>query len=129
MSLPLSLIEARKELDETNDCTVMALSIACSVTYREAHEALKEAGRPHQKGCRMPTQLAALVSLGRTLKRVDMPKAKTMISLGRTLPSRGIFWAYTSKRRHVAACRGGVVLDWSANTRYRVQEVYRVVKL
>jgi len=43
----------RKSQKETNDCTVIAMSIVCRSTYKEAHEKMKFAGRKNGKGFRL----------------------------------------------------------------------------
>lgn len=127
MSIPQHLKEARTAYGERNDCTVIALSIAAGVDYATAHEAMRLEGRRNCRGVYLGQQSRALARLGRKLVSVRMPTARTVTTLERALPSRGIFWAYTTGYRHVLACRAGKVLDWSAGRRHRIEEIYRVV--
>jgi hypothetical protein len=43
-------IMTRMEMNETNDCSVLALAMACRIDYHLSHVALKMAGRKNRQG-------------------------------------------------------------------------------
>lgn len=51
-------------VNESNDCAVIALAIACDVPYEYAHEALKEQGRIYRQGVLIWQLKKALEEMG-----------------------------------------------------------------
>lgn len=147
MSMPTKLKTTSLAMGECNDCTVIAVAVAAGVDYEVAHEAMHRAGRRKGRGAQLTVVWRALRSLGfeveclrtKYARRVaaegvaiaERPpawvhRAKTATSLGAFLPARGNLLALTSRRRHILACRGGKVLDWTEGRRHRIDEIYRV---
>ena len=60
-----------KEMGERNDCAVTALAAITGKTYKQAHKALKGAGREDRKGTFQYQMEAAAESLGFRLVRVS----------------------------------------------------------
>jgi len=128
------------------DCSVKAIAIACGISYDEALQATKQ--DRHRRGDYASWQgiFDIIRSYGFELKLVlirpdqfrniygfETPKrprftAKTMITLQRELPSRGVFLIATGSGRHVAVARAGRIQDWTADRRSRVSAVWRVTK-
>ena len=123
----MNYIKAAKkatELNETNDCSVKAVSIACDVPYFVAHKALKLQGRRNRKGSLIPQIRRAFESLG--FKTVQVKhKAATVSTLANdSTVQQGFYVAVVS--RHILAVVNGKIEDWSEGSRRRIESVYRV---
>ena len=123
---------AAAKLRETNDCTVKAVAVVTGLPYAEAHALLRRYGRRPGHGMTAfgpKGYHAAIESLGFTVTRLEghaLNRCKTIVTLGRALPSRGVFLVLTSSNRHVLAARGGQVHDYTAGRRHRIASVWRV---
>ena len=53
---------------EANDCSVVAVAIACNVPYSHAHEAVKECGRENRHSCNHKKWSKAIELLGGNIK-------------------------------------------------------------
>lgn len=121
------VIAESQSLNETNDCSVQAIALATDTPYKVVHDLFGQVGRRRCRGTWRFQQLAVLEKLGFEYKsEIHRFKARTITTLERELPSRGIFIVYT--RGHMLCCRGGMVLDWTQGRRHRILEVHRVVK-
>jgi hypothetical protein len=113
--------------NETNDCTVKAVSIVCDVPYHVAHKALALQGRVNRRGA-YPNQIEkAIESLGFKFAHLVYVKAATCATLARD-PAvyKGFFVAYV--KRHILAVVDGKIEDWTATScRRRLEGVYKVV--
>ena len=113
-----------RSVNEWNDCTVKAISIACDVPYKVAHKALANEGRRNRCGCYGHQQKAAIKALGFKVEMKDVT-AKTMGTVARDKAVQdGHFLVYV--RAHVAAVVNGKVEDWTEGRRHRVISVYKV---
>ncbi len=126
MSLPAKLIKDSQSFNESRDCTVKAVAIACNVPYKVAHKAMSDNGRKPRQGAYPFQTHNAIKSLGFKVEMTHRFTAKTITTLARELPSRGVFIVHV--RGHVLACRGGEVKDWTEGRRNRILSVYRVSK-
>lgn len=127
-----------EKFGEKNDCSVKAVALATGTKYSKVHYAFKKQGRKEGRGTHFYQQVAVLRELGFELKLVHVGhyndpkvknkfKAKTVTTLERELPSRGIFLVYTSG--HMLCARGGKILDWTQGRRHQLRDIYRVVKI
>jgi hypothetical protein len=136
-----------RSMNETNDCTVVAISIVCGVSYEVAHNALKTHGRKDRQGAYRGTQLRAIESLGFHVASVYRHHIKegiiakypaphnTLQSATTHHPERfkKIWGALESNlllftKRHVSAYKDGVVKDWAKGKAKRVEEIWVVRK-
>lgn len=133
-----------EKFGERNDCSVKAVALATGTQYAKVHYEFAKQGRKQGRGTHRWQQEAVLAAFGFELKLVHshraglswaLPeeqvlknkfKAKTVTTLERELPSRGVFLVYT--RGHMLCARGGKILDWTQGRRHQIKEVYRVVK-
>jgi hypothetical protein len=119
--------EALTATGDTNFCSVIALAFALDISPAQAQKRLREFGRRKGKGITLPVLLLAIVEGGRSYKRLTKhrcTKAKTMITLMKSIPKRGTFLVYQTT--HVAIVRDGEVMDWSEGRRKRIIAVYRI---
>ena len=122
-------------MGETNDCSVKAVAVVTGLSYAEAHALCRQFGRRNRKGM-FPIQYhAAIKSLGFTIEKLiagnangstshRLMKCKTIVTLGRNLPKRGVFLVRV--RGHVLAARAGKIHDWTEGRRHRIEAIYRV---
>jgi len=113
---------------ETNDCSVIAASIAGRVPYNVAHAALKAQGRKARGGAYLGWTKNALKGMGCRVERVEAGKQPngsrwTATSIGRKFP-KGYY--LVSYRGHIAAMVNGVVEDWTEGRRHVVESVWQV---
>ena len=119
---------------ETNDCSVIALSIVAECSYAKALKAMTDAGRKPRKGATLDQMLTAAASLGIDLECVYASNVEwvrqvygkpTMRTVARRFntPNKH-FLAFV--RGHVAAFRDGEVADWTNGRRHQVQAVFEV---
>jgi len=125
MAIPKNLLKASEKMGERRDCSVKAVAITCGVKYEIAHKALSDAGRNFRQGSNFSSIEQAVNSLGRSMiPENNKFKAKTVVTLARELPKRGVFLVMV--QGHIIACRSGKVLDWTDGRRHRIQEIWRV---
>lgn len=120
--------KAGRYAGERNDCTVIAVSIACRVPYNKAHAALGSYGRKRGRGANSTQWLGACRYLGCQWEQVNVgtqPNGSgwTGCTIGRRFP-RGYY--LVRFRGHLAAMVNGKVEDWTDGKRNRVIDVYRV---
>ena len=127
-----------KKFGERNDCSVKAVALATGTKYAKVHYEYAKQGRKEGRGTHFYQQVKVLRELGFELELVHVGhyvdknvknkfKAKTVTTLEKELPSRGIFLIYT--RGHMLCARGGKILDWTQGRRHQLRDIYRVVKL
>ncbi len=141
----IELREKAKSLNETNDCSVKALTIVTGLAYELCHAALKTAGRRDRDGATVGQMRSALAALGFNA-RYDREFSSDMIS---TYPKahqilKGLTthhpvrfakqWAdvrpcLLMQSRHVSAFVDGRVHDWAEGTARRVTQVWFVEKM
>lgn len=132
---------------EHNDCSVVAISLACGVPYKEAHAMLASLGRKKKRGTLRDHTIEAVGLLGFKLRPWTFMEHHQMIA---SYPSphrknckyitshhlqrfpkawekaKGTMLLFSS--RHVLCARGGEVLDWSVNAPLRINTIYDVTK-
>jgi hypothetical protein len=120
----------RKQLNETNDCSVFAIAIACRLSYKKAHEVMESFGRKRRKGVDTFTIMRAAQWLGFELTAVKNLKQKsgsryTPKTIGEKL-KRGYHLAFV--HRHVLGVVNGTVYDWTEDRNHRITEAYKITR-
>jgi len=120
----------RKKQDEKNDCSVIATSIVCRTTYKEAHAACAAHGRKSKQGMYTSSILKAIRSLGFSVEPVKRLKQKngsrfTPKTIGDKL-KRGYY--ICSCNDHVFAVVNGDVEDWTEGRKHYINEAYKIVR-
>jgi hypothetical protein len=132
---------------ERSDCSVVAISLACDVSYQRAHASLAALGRKSKRGTPRDFTIRAVKDFGYELRKWSLQE---MIDVVRDYPgvhaqlhgitshhlrrfprawekrSRGTLLLFSN--RHVLCAKAGVVLDWSINNALRIREIYDVIK-
>ena len=132
----LALTQCRRDssnMGERRDCAVIALAIACGVSYARAHACLKSAGRCDRCGTHNHTIEQAILKAGRrySVKYSRLVKYREKpITVCRLLdwelPKRGAFIVRTSS--HFFAYVDGKVYCWMKhNSRARVQRAWQII--
>ncbi len=121
----------RKAQNETNDCSVIALSIACRTTYKAAHEAMREVGRKNRKGMVTSGILIAVQQAGFKIEGVKKLRQKsgskfTPKTIGDKL-KRGYYLCFSNN--HVFAVVNGDIEDWTNNRQHRINEAYKITRI
>jgi hypothetical protein len=139
------------DMNERMDCSVIAIAIACSVSYQAAHAALKTAGRRNRCGTKIPVSKAAIKALGYTvrqwtkvemramLKSYGLPPSKCYANITthhprQTSQGTGVSdaWQETHSNmifvtaKHMLAYKDHEVSDWSINKALYVKHVWEV---
>lgn len=110
--------------NESNDCTVRALSNAGDIPYANAHELLKKHGRKDNNGAKFSTMQKAYNEAGFTLKsvhgttqqarfvaRVTKHETKTGVTLAKILPKLGFGKYIINTTGHAVAVVDGKIID------------------
>ena len=132
----------RKESEthgEHNDCSVIAVSVACGITYQEAHKAMAEQGRKNNDGSNPTSILKAIRMQGFHTESVEpceiidrYPGVHSGLRhitthhperFAKHWPS-GTYVVFT--RGHVAAIVDGVTVDWTHGRARRVKMIYKI---
>ena len=121
-------IMTRIEMNETNDCSVLAVALTCRIDYHLSHVALKMAGRKNRHGVFPEHIKKATQHLGFTLGPVIRPKQAngskyTPRTIGQQFPA-GRYLAFS--RSHVFALIYGEAQDWHKGRRYHIIKVQEI---
>ena len=127
----LDSLSAARKIGESRDCAVRAVSIAARVPYDVAHSLLSQKGRRPGRGTHDWQYLGVLKDLGFSVidetKKYRNKGGKTVTSLSKLLPSRGVF--IIRVRGHVACYRAGEIHDWmDPSRRNHIRDVWRISK-
>ncbi len=128
--------EASNKMNEYRDCSVVALAEGLCISYEEAHEAMRKAGRRDRQGAYTYQIKKAIRSLGFTMEFVGLgqhliheidPRRKNLTvnmveKLG--LFKDGHYIAFTNG--HVLSIVEGKVKDWTAGRRHQITTLYRL---
>jgi len=114
-----------ESLNESNDCSVKALTIVSDMHYSYIHAMFARFGRKHRKR----TCIIITASVLRELEIfvVDVTanfKAKTVLTLARELPKEGRFLIWT--RGHLLAYRNGKICDHTEGKTHRIIKIMKV---
>jgi len=141
-------------MNERQDCTVIAIAIACGVTYQEAHKALKDAGRRSRCGCKPAVSKKAIKALGYTVRQWTAREKQAMMRSYGLPPSKRVTnitthhprqtsqtdqvsdaWQDTHSNmifatsKHMLAFKDHEVHDWSINRALYVKMVWEIDKV
>ena len=120
----------RKSNKETNDCSVIAVSIVARTTYKASHAACNANGRRNKKGMYTGSIIATVRSLGFSVEPVKRLTQKngskfTPKTIGDKL-KKGYFLCFCNG--HVFAMVNGDVEDWTNGRQHHIKEAYKVVR-
>lgn len=116
--------------NETNDCSVVAVAVACRLDYKKAHTACAAMGRKNRGGMTQMNILITIRQLGFDLEGVTKLYQKngskfTPKTIGNKL-KRGYYIAFV--KGHVLPVVNGEVIDWTSGRNHRILNAYKVTK-
>lgn len=115
----------RDSMGESNDCSVVALSVVLDLPYADAHELMRWFGRIPGHGVSLGTIYMAIREWG--AERVDVSAryraagVKTPITAARFMPKHGRYLLTTA--RHIIGYKDGVIHDWTDGRRHRIERI------
>jgi len=124
---------SRLAKNDNNNCSVIATSIACRVSYFKAHAACASSGRKDGHGLSNEGVLLAAERLGCELAPVTNRNGKPLLQKNgskftpKTISKRlksGYFLCFVHS--HVFSVVNGQVEDWTNNRAHHIYEVWRV---
>ena len=134
-------IESAPTRTQKRDCSIIALAIACKVSYKKAAEALRKAGKPDNVGAPTFQILEGIQNLGYQYKRISMrhyidqyPKCERFLKSVTPTHVERFPEAFADERdhnqvwittNHVMAFTGSVE-DWSKKRALRAIWIYDV---
>ena len=104
----LSCLPVMKKYNETNDCTVKAVSIVTNQPYMKAHALLKAHGRKNRNGTWNSQKVVR--EMGFNVVRIQC-EAKTIATLSKHLDPKRRYMVSVSG--HILAYVKGVIEDWT----------------
>ena len=137
-----ALAAISNDIGENNDCAVKAVALLASVSYDEAHAALKKLGRIDGNGTKNALIREALKGFGCTVREVKTEYFtskypgihKTLKSVTTHHPARfaeafpkDSNFAFISTT-HIAAVIEGKTCDWSEGRALRAKWIWKVTK-
>lgn len=131
-----------KELNERNDCTIVALTIVTNKPYEECKSTLESHGKRRRQGCKRSIQLKALKTLGFKTRNINpehflnqYPEVhkRQLKNITTHQPDRfphvfrdgRTYLLYNPN--HVAAMINGKVHDWTRGRRRKVVQILEVL--
>ncbi len=119
----------RKQQNETNDCSVIAIAIACRYTYKKSHQIMSEVGRQKRKGA---SNMEILLAANRDFELTPIKNLKqksgsrfTPKTIGNKLKA-GYYIAFVNG--HVFSIVNGTVHDWTQGRQHHITEVWKVTR-
>jgi len=111
---------------ETNDCAVLALSLATRSKYDLVFDRCRELGRVDGRGTDEEIIYKVLIESGiRSRKIPTLSRVKTLRTLARVLPTEGKYLIWTTG--HISYAEDGDILDpWYEDSLCRIQEVRKL---
>ena len=110
--------------NETNDCSVKAVSISCDVPYIVAHTALKKNGRQKRRGALESMIRKSFIDLGFKSEPIRTTAATVKTLENDPAVQKGYFVALVYG--HILAIVNGKVEDHSEGSMRRIRQVYKV---
>lgn len=134
----LEKIKSGSNLNEKNDCAVIALSLVTEQSYEKIHSLLSEIGRKNNK----PTKLYKTLHI---LKKFNEYRKIFLVEKRKQYPPRYKNKSITIKSieeyphlwqgtylivlsEHIFAVRNGKVLDWTRGLSKRINSIYKIEK-
>jgi len=126
-TLKAAIWEASNDNGERNDCTVKALAITTGCSYDAVHAAMKAEGRRNRGRSSVHSMIRAAKRLGFEMAKRPRNgyRAKTVRTAGRD-SLIGNSPVILSTSGHVAAMKGGEVVDWTEGRLHRIRAVYDI---
>ncbi len=118
-----SCLPVSKAFDETSDCSVKAIAIACDTPYKKVHAHLRSLGRINRRGTSEITIKLAVKGLGFEFRLVDTA-AKTVTTLPKHIEHEKNYLCLV--RGHVLALTKGQVEDWTEKRRHRIKQLWEI---
>jgi hypothetical protein len=127
---------------ESRDCVVKAAAIVCRMSYSDAHDMMRKAGRKNKQGMFPNIYMKAIKDAGFTATRVDINplidwicandqnvQSLTLNQLGRhdALLPEGTYLVRTNG--HALAYVDNKIHDWSKGRRMRIMDIYKIEKI
>lgn len=138
------VLATREALLESNDCAVIAISIATDTPYERVHALLAKKGRRRHGRTSILMTLSAITELGYVVLAIEPEQIVAQYPKGRvkgitTYHPRSPEFAHVWEQYkddalllrcsgHILALKDGVVQDWSNGRALRVKEIWKVVK-
>lgn len=114
--------------EETNDCAVIALSLATKKTYRQVYNKLNKLGRKKNRGTEDEFILDCLDYFGvesRIVSKTSFNHASTLRRINGNLPVDNRYLIRTYN--HISYAEGGELLDlWHEESLMRVSEIRKL---
>lgn len=115
---------------QRNDCTVIAVAVACNLTYDEAYDALKDAGRRSNRAFLFPTARNLSGHVGDFWFGFWEPRGKDTLGQFTKRNPKGAFLIGVPD--HIFAVKNGIVWDsyderWLEST--EVREVWSIARI
>lgn len=115
----------RDQINEKNDCGVVALALAGGIPYLEANRVLALYGRKPKASTFLYQIHEGLSHIGLVYEEIDLPKETTLRALSRSAWAyKGIYLVFTAS--HVACMRDGMLIDWAIDTQRRITNLYKI---
>lgn len=114
------------QINERNDCTVIALCVVAKMPYAKAHAHLASHGRKARHGCHIHQWMAAYEAAGVELHEIAL-EAATMRSAEAELRAK-----YAGRkvllrvRGHVSAWDGAKIQDWAEGRLHRIEKAFLI---
>ena len=120
----------RKAMNEANDCAVIAISIACRMTYKAAHELCATTGRKPQQGTYTHATFDKIRENGFNIEQIKGLVQKngskyTPKTIGDKL-KRGYYLCFCNG--HVFAVVNGDVEDWTNERKHHIKSAYKITR-
>lgn len=120
----------RKQLNETNDCAVIALAIVMRTTYKVTHAICASVGRAVRGSTRTRQTFAAMDAAGFNVDKVKNNRQKTGSkytpkTIGEKC-KRGYYLCFCNG--HVFAVVNGSVEDWTNGRQHHINDIYKVTR-
>ncbi len=130
--------------NERNDCSVVAVSLVCGVSYAEAHLILKKLGRRNRCSTDIKIIMQAVAEFGCSYYNIAAKPPVCSSNLYKRFYKPNCSSSYTPKTitaalskgekyicftvDHCFAVIGGNVQDWAKDRRLRITQVFKVNK-
>jgi len=125
-----STLGTSAKYNESADCAVKALAIACNQPYLKVHAVMSVQGRINRQGSYLHQYMAALASLNHTATVVTKTTGKTISSLHKQLDPNKKYIIEVSG--HLLAYAKGNIEDWTGlddrkPSRRRVERILEIL--
>lgn len=120
------LKKASSDMNEKNDCTVLAWSNCFDAPYQHAHIWMKRHGRLGRRGMTRKQVESALNACKKARIRIGPYTRTNKITLSAFCKAHPVGRYYVCVRGHALCVKNGIVHDWLHSPRRQVQFAARV---